>query len=353
MSSESTSTVQGGVHLVGSIPAATAEDVFTKSSKTLSGRLRRIPDGEPGERNNFIFFQRPLFEEHAPGFVLDFSKWGKNDADEELDEEGVQKRVSGVAEFETGYDKGAIESYATFKRLRDQGVIGPHTRFQVGLPTVVCFIGGHIKPVFRKALEPLYERAILRANSNIQKAIPLKDLCIQWDVAVDFALLEKAPFITPWFEPVLEGIVERLIRLGDSVPTEAELGFHLCYGDVDHKHFLEPTDAGTCVAVMKGVLAGIKRPITYFHLPVPKSRDDKAYFEPLADPEFKRLLGKTEIYLGVVHAGDLEGTKKRIETAKTVLDNFGVATECGMGRTPPAEIDSIYEISAAVTSPVV
>lgn len=351
-STSSSAVAQGGVCLVGSIPGLTAEQVFTKCSKVLAGRLRRMPDGEPGERNQFIWFQRAKFEAHAPGIVLDFSKWGVGDAEDEPTADEVQKQVSAIPEFDTGYDHAAIESYAIFKRLRDQGVIAPHTRFQVSFPTPVNFVGGHLKLAYRKAVEPLYERALLRASGNVQSTIPLQDLAIQWDVAVDTALLEGVPFLTPWFEPVFEGIVERIVRLANTVPEEAELGFHLCYGDVDHKHFVEPKDLGMLVSVMKAVIAGVKRPITYFHMPVPKNRDDKAYFEPLADPEFVKVRGNTELFLGLVHYDDLEGTKRKIQTAKTVLDSFGIASECGMGRTPPGEVDRILDITAAASSPV-
>lgn len=47
------------------------------------------------------------------------------------------------------------------------------------------------------------------------------------------------------------------------------------------------------------------------------------------------------------------GTRKRIKAAQAVLPSFGVATECGMGRTPNEELDSILQISEAVTKPVV
>ena len=39
------------VHLVGSVPAASAADVFEMVSAALGPRLLRIPDGETGERN--------------------------------------------------------------------------------------------------------------------------------------------------------------------------------------------------------------------------------------------------------------------------------------------------------------
>jgi hypothetical protein len=57
-----------------------------------------------------------------------------------------------------------------------------------------------------------------------------------------------------------------------------------------------------------------------------------------------RLGEKTELYLGVAHAWDLEGTETRIELAKKVVKNFGIATECGMGRTPAEEFDAVMDV---------
>jgi hypothetical protein len=74
-------------------------------------------------------------------------------------------------------------------------------------------------------------------------------------------------------------------------------------------------------------------------MPVPKDRDDVAYFAPLKGLE----LGSTSLFLGLVHANDEEGTRKRNQAAGGVdIQTFGVATECGMGRTPVNELDSIF-----------
>src|SRR6266566_6708212 len=45
------------VHLVGSVPLGDAEEVFCAAGTILGGRLRRIPDGETGERINWIGWQ--------------------------------------------------------------------------------------------------------------------------------------------------------------------------------------------------------------------------------------------------------------------------------------------------------
>ena len=49
------------VHLVGSVPLRDAREVFTTVSAALGPRLKRIPDGETGERSDWITWLEPAF----------------------------------------------------------------------------------------------------------------------------------------------------------------------------------------------------------------------------------------------------------------------------------------------------
>ena len=49
------------VHLVGSVPGANAAEVFERVSAALGPRLKRIPDGETGERADWITWLEPVF----------------------------------------------------------------------------------------------------------------------------------------------------------------------------------------------------------------------------------------------------------------------------------------------------
>src|SRR5262249_8421770 len=52
------------VHLVGSVPLANPHDVFVAGGGALGPRRRRIPDGETGERSDWIGHLEPIFAEH-------------------------------------------------------------------------------------------------------------------------------------------------------------------------------------------------------------------------------------------------------------------------------------------------
>lgn len=101
------------------------------------------------------------------------------------------------------------------------------------------------------------------------------------------------------------------------------------------------------VTVANTVTDKATRPLAWFSMPVPIARDDDPYFEPLGD---LHLNSGARLYLGLVHHQDgVEGTQRRINTAKRHYDGFGVATECGMGRKPTALVPNLLQIQAEVT----
>ena len=96
------------------------------------------------------------------------------------------------------------------------------------------------------------------------------------------------------------------------------------------KHFIEPVDATKMVELANLITHSVSRPITWLHMPVPIDRTDDAFYTPLKD---LRLHPETELYLGLVHAQDgVEGTRRRIETAKKYAPSFGIGSECGISR---------------------
>jgi hypothetical protein len=339
-----------GVHFVGSINLPTTSDIFDQIPSALGQHLHRLPDGETGARENFVGWQMTDAFLAAPEVLVKRDSTGKVLPEEgTISKEQIAAAVKKLGNLTTEFDTHALASYAIFASAKAAGHIPPHTRFQVSLPGVANVIIG-LSPSYRLAIEPLYEAALLRSLSNIQSSIPHDQLAIQIDVAVEIGLLEKVSIWVPYFSPVFSGIIDRLSRLADQVAQDVQLGFHLCYGDIGHAHFVQPQDLGLLVEVANALYQSLNHPIQWLHVPVPKDRKDAPFFAPLRKLEWEI----PELYLGCVHAGDEEGTRERIATAKEVLGHieFGVATECGLGRTPKEELESILSISKAVSAPV-
>src|SRR5581483_10375971 len=131
-----------------------------------------------------------------------------------------------------------------------------------------------------------------------------------------------------------------------AVPTDVELGIHLCYGDYDAKHFVEPLDAGKEVELANAIAELAERPLGWMHMPVPIARTDDAFYAPLAD---LRLPPETELYLGLIHADGRDA--ERVAAAQKVVSDFGVATECGIARQrTPEQVRELIRAHAAVTA---
>lgn len=331
------------VHLVGSVPLGDAEEVFRSASAILGPRLARVTDGETGARARWIHWQASVFGGH-PLFEPD------PDADAAGYSAGSCVRLRdgvGAAAIrfdDLGYANEARASWARLERLVRDGAVPASVRFQVSLPTPLAPVTWFVAARDHAAVEPAYEAAMLAEVSAIADAIPRERLAIQWDVAVEIALLEGLR--RPHFAEIEAGIAERLRRIGNAIPDGVELGFHLCYGDAEHRHFKEPADTGKLVRLANAIAAGLVRPLDWLHLPVPRSRCDTAYFAPLAD---LRLPRRTQLYLGLVHRTDgVEGARRRIRAARSVVTEFGVATECGLGRRPSETIPGLLALHAAI-----
>ena len=345
-----------GVHLVGSIcGASSASQAFQKCITSFPHRLRRLPDGEAAHRSTFVGWQTNIFKA-TPAALCKYDEQWNIIPEPPPSEVEVQEIVEGMPPIKPGYDDYALESYAEFKRLKGDGTIPKGVKFQVCLPSVFCVMG-LLRPSFKAAIEPLYTDALLNCLRRIEAEIPHDELAVQVDIAGEPSMLEVGPGTKIWnFELYWEGdrytgIVDRIAMFVGSVSKDVDVGLHICYGDQGHKHFVEPKDTSLIVMLANGISEKVDRPINWIHLPVPKDRYDEEYFEPLRELDFGI---EQELYLGLVHAKDKEGTEKRLKTAQKVLRGraFGISTECGLGRTAVDDFDSIAEISTFLSSPV-
>ena len=236
----------------------------------------------------------------------------------------------------------AIASWGVFERLQKAGTIPAGVKFQVCLPTPIAPTYNNMVPSDRPAILPALTAHFANEVAAIAAAIPHDRLAIQWDVCQEVLAWEgyydKGPvdFRTE--------TLDVLAKVGDAVPAGIELGYHLCYGSPADEHMVQPKDAGIMVEMTNAIVARVKRPIQFFHLPVPKGRTDDAYYAPL---ESLKLGRDTELYLGLVHHNDAAGNAARLAAARRHARVDGVATECGMARGDPTRLPALLAAHVA------
>ncbi len=332
------------VHLVGSVPLANSEAVFRTTATILGARIKRLPDGETGARGDWVQWLSHLLRSH-PQFELpaaiDYSaaRDVRNYYRVKPGTDPASVRFGAL-----GYAAAARASYPIFARLVAEGVIPATTRFLVAMPTPLAFLQVLVAPDQRAALEKAYFQSMVEEAAALASIVPAEKLAIQWDTVFELLILEGVR--KSQIDDTREGLIDRLCRLGAAVPAAVELGYHFCYGDMNHKHSLEPPNTGVMVDLANDLTRALPRRIDFVHMPVPRGRDDDAYFAPLAR---LALRPETELYLGLVHFTDgVDGTRRRMAAASRVRPDFGIATECGFGRRAPETVKRLLEIHAEV-----
>ena len=340
------------VHFNGSVNLADGETVMREIASRVPAGLRRIPDGETGDRGNWIFFQMQKFLQSpslVPAQPFDDVVMGDYEQMPHLRlADGVGP--ADMAWPDPGYADAYLDSYATFTRLRDEGVIPDGARFQVEYPTPLASIGAYIVPEQQQDLLGSYEQAMFADLQRLLAAIQHDDLAVQWDVAVEFGILEDS--FGPGGSEMLDPIVAGLVRCADQVPADVPVGLHLCYGDYGHQHFKQPESLALQVRVLNAVTAAARRPVSFVSFTVPQYQQGEAYFAPLAgvfgDPDTELNFALVPYHPAEQAPGTTAEQVRLIDAALAQSPggsrSWGVCTECGMGRADREEVARLLDL---------
>jgi hypothetical protein len=338
------------VHFNGSVNLADAESAMREIASRVPAGLRRIPDGETGDRAGWIGFQLQKFLQ-LPWLVPAPARPLGGDY-----EPAPQVRLADGADPaqvswpDLGYADAYLRSYQTFAALREQGVIPGGVRFQVQYPTPLASIGVYIVPEKQQALLGSYERAMFADLDRLLAAIPPDEVAVQWDVAVEFGILEEA--FAPGGAQAFDAIIAALARCVDQVPADVPAGLHLCYGDHGHQHFKQPKSLALQVHVVNAVTAAAGRTVSFVSFTVPQYQREKCYFAPLAgltaDPGTELNFALVPYHPAEQPPGTTEAQVRLIDAILAASPGghreWGVCTECGMGRADREEIPVLLDL---------
>ncbi|NDK90004.1 hypothetical protein GYA93_10480 [Gordonia desulfuricans] len=329
-----------GFYLTGSINVPDVDAAFDLVGTHLQPGVRRIPDGEPGDRANWVLTQADHFLANPTLDVVD----GR-----------AQVRPGTPAALRpVDYHTTAADSYRSFLRARDAGRLAAESRFLVSIPTPFNAVNSFVTFDSQVEVAAAYEDALAESIAALHDVIPASDLAVQWDLPTELATIEG------WFPNPYAGqeaIFTATARVADWVDEAAELTFHLCYGDSKFgaspfmgnppdaaaaarggRHIL-PRDASAIVTLANGLSRHVTRRIDAIHAATVASWTRRAHWQPLGD---LALEDTTEFYLGLVHAEDgADGATRRARIAAEFLPHFGYGTECGLGRHSVAQLSAV------------
>ena len=320
------------VLLTGSVPMKPASAVFEAVCGCLGDLVQRVPDGEQAGWVETVRVAIAGNEAFEPGTVSRIGTVANFSRESRMVRLKPGLSVSAVKLGSLGFADNAIASYREFKRLRSSGKIRPGVRFQATLAGPAT-TGGMIE-LHEEQLLPLIEAPLAQEIRHIVAAIPAEDLTIQIDLAVEVEKVEyerrPGAFDTPIFglrKFTMVGTTDSVARLVNAIPAEVELGFHLCA--LWHVYKDAGQDMAVHVDYANELVRKIDRNIAYFHLPTTPEYA-AADFAPLKN---LKLGLRTKLFLGLIHAADgLEGARRRVRAAQSVVPEFGVAHFCGLSQ---------------------
>jgi hypothetical protein len=341
------------VHFNGSVNLPDAGTVMREISSRIPNGVRRMTDGETGERGYWILFQIQKFLQ-----MPEFESVTVTQAYETASDAPAmpQLKLAEGASAETinwpdlGYAHEYAKSFEIFDRLQTSGTIPAGVRFQMQYPTPLASMAGTIVPDDLPAVAASYEAALFADLERVLARLPHDRCAVQWDVAVEFGLLEGA--MGPGSAMPMDQVTPALARCVDQVPADVPVGMNLCYGDYGHQHFKQPESVQMQVDVVNSVVSAARRPLNWASFTVPQARNDISYFAPLrglaSGPE-------TELYFALVpyHPDDqAEGTTAaQIQQVDSALAEssggrreWGICTECGMGRVAADDVPRLLDL---------
>jgi hypothetical protein len=329
-----------GFYLTGSINVPTVDDAFRLVGSRLQPGVTRVSDGEPGDRANWVLTQ-------ADHFL-------KNPTLDVVDGRARVRPGSTVSFGPVDYHTVAAESYRRFVSARGEGVLADDSRFLVSIATPFNAVNSFAHLDSQVEIAYAYEQRLRESVDALQEVVPPRDLAIQWDLPTELATIEG------WFpNPYggVEPIFAATARLAQWVNEDADLTFHLCYGDSKFgaspfmgdppdqeaaarggRHIL-PRDATAIVTLANGLSRHVQRRIDAIQAATVAAWTKRAHWQPLAG---LALEPTTQVYLGLLHAEDgAAGARERAAVAAEFLPEFGLSTECGLGRHTPEQLEAV------------
>lgn len=324
--------VKREVMFVGSVPLKPAAKVFEALATGVGELAPRMPDGEQAGWLSLAresFARNPAFEhggevplEPSASRLLTLYKL----------KPGFDPKDLKLGPY--GYGRNALESYQEFSRLKQAGVIPAKTRFQFTIPGPGT--SSFVLQLPSEQLLPLAREAIWNELKEVIEGVPADELAIQLDLGMEAEHEEYLRRPAVWDQPIhqhfhwtLEQMAESAAWVANRIPADVQLGFHIC--SIWHHDTSAGQDNNVLVDAANAVMARLTRPMTYIHIPVIPDHvaADYAVFKRLNLPPGAKL------FIGLLNLGDgLEGAKKRIALAQTAIQDFGIATFCGLGHAP-------------------
>ena len=318
-------------HLVGSLPGNTATEAMSTALDVLGPQLRSLPDGETGERRNWVqsiinsLRNHPAFEVRKDG---DWSDYGKTP---QLRIRKGQRLYGANLDF--GHVDAARQSFPEFERLKaERG--RPDLAFQQGVPGDLDMAMFTLGPNGALRHRRPFTEATLAEIKGVA-AISGPETLFQIEVPAELTFLAKAP--GPARPQLAKVLAKAVVGLAAASPPGTRFAVHLCLGDMNNRAFGTLSDVTPIVLLCNAIVTSwpADRPLELVHAPFAAAdrpaSTDPAFYAPLSGLE---LPPDIDFAAGIAHEaqdlGPQRGIRDMIEDR--LVRHVAIAAACGLGR---------------------
>ncbi len=322
---------------------------MTTALEILGPNLRTLPDGETGERRNWVISiveglrTHPDLKLRKPGDWSDYDKtpvWR------------VRKgHTLYGANLDFGHVAAAAGSFPIFQQLAD-ATGRTDLAFQQGVPGDFDLATFTLGPAGALRTRRPFTEATLTEIRGVA-AVASSNTLFQIEVPVELVLLAKAPAPA---RPALAKVLARpIIGLAAASAPGTRFGVHLCLGDMNNRAFGRMTDTTPLVLLANAVMSNWPegRPLDILHAPLAAAdmpaTTDRIFYEPLRD---LRLPIGTRFAAGFAH--ESQSLADQLTIRAIVEDHIQreavMSAACGLGRRSEEAGRAVLERTAELCS---
>ncbi len=334
-------------HLVGSLPGADPREAMNQAIDILGPHLVSLPDGETGERRNWIISIIESMADHPDLEVVKRGDWSDYDQTPRMRIRKGRKLYGANLDF--GHIAAVRESWPVFTDLRETAGL-PALTFQAGVPgdfDLAMFTLGPSGALRHRT--PFTEATLAEIHGVL--GITGGDVVFQIEVPVELVMVAKAP--APGRAAAAALAAKTVTGLADAAPPGTRFGVHLCLGDMNNRALGRMTDVAPLVALANAIAKGwpAGRGLEFIHAPFSAADHpapvDPEFYAPLGD---LAVPGAVRLIAGFAHESQsLDDQRRVLELIESgVGRQVDIASACGLGRRSFEAGRAVLERTAAL-----
>lgn len=318
-------------HLVGSIPGTSPEEAMRLALNTLGPHLRSLPDGETGERKDWIISIIESLRGHPDLDLAKEGDWSDYDKTPRFKVRRGHKLLGASMDF--GLVAAAKTGRPAFEQVsRESG--RTDLDYLVGVPGDFDMAMFTLGPAGALRHRRAFTEATVAQITRIHDLLGDRAV-FQLEVPAELVLLTKIP--APVHGPLARLFGRWLAGVAAASPEGTRFGIHLCLGDMNHRAFGRMKDVAPMVSLTRAIIAAwpAGRPLEFIHAPFAAAEDPpplaESFYAPLAGLE---LPADLRFVAGFVHEDQPFSDQRRVLAMieKLLGGSVDIASSCGLGR---------------------